>query len=957
MGAYLSLFSVGLSAPYVGLTKYLLESRPSGSPPTTVYPSLPLPSSSFSSAASPTSSASSADVSAIPAAPLTTRGPSVSTAGSWGPGGGSSSDKPAGSHHQAFPPAGVKKDEGSACTSSSSRGGVGTLKGAPLNLRSSFSTETEKPSSLGNADLSSSIEVEQTRLSESDAACCTGTILTPSSLPSSTNPPSCSPFRLPVTAVGGGAADGAKKSSLSLRTSERRVTPAVGFPPCPPAGAVCTPVTGASGWSQRAANQTTESLPLRAAVKRHGVLSSGEISRSNSIPSKAPNEEQQQQQQQHQRRRKGGGGLDIPLSKLIAYAAGSSVASAGGLGSSGVCTPSVTTATGGGSDPGAHPTHSRDANRISLVRTSQIVSEGAGGGISSPRTSMYWKSLTDLTSTHSFVSAYLPTFHSDLYLQCTENLQAFFDLSRDLAAVAQVISASSLDGSCSASAIEAALSAAMSEPLSSLSTVEPNALEKTRGLLSRKTGSSDTPATPSLSFSRPASSFSSGGEGGIFYHDGLDEAVLVDQKHEQLPRHLPRLKEKLKKLARDAVSVCWPPVLSVPAPSSSSSTPPSSLSSASYLKQDGGSSLVPLCEGLPANCQSAPAFSSSRAAGQGDAHLSPSTSLLLPSDCFSAIISALNSVSSASSVPSPSSVSSSSHQHGEPRTGHPHVSAFLVVNDAGRLEERLPGTSPTSSGGGEGEVCSTASAWGKGHGGKGVASQGVSSGGNREDVLVSLPGNPDTLEVKKLKRPTGSCSSSSRIKGTRVEDRSDLSSDAKTEKHQTVAKPHEVKDGSIPAAFTSLRTPSSVTASSSGSSTSLNGATFPGCGRVSSSASFVFPTSKTDRAQPPHSSSFSATPVVATTGGGTGEGSAAGGSGGGSCPSVFSSPATGGMGSGGSSSASSGPPAPHPGGLAAFCARFRAAIQQCGDEGICRRLLVAGRTEIVLARLVIEPLS
>lgn len=770
----LCLLPIGLSAPYVGLTKYLLESRPSVSCPpastttatsTACPPSLSLPSSSPSTAS--TSSASS-DVSMVSSPAQPTPGSScVCTPGLCGSGAAGSIDKPTSSQYQAS--TGIKKEERTVSSSSSNRRGFLTLKGTPHNL-SSATLKEEKLSTPSTVDVGSTVDMEPSRLGENDQAHPTEAAAQnpSSSVAPSVNPPSSSPFRLPCGTAGAITGDAGKKSSSSVLTSERRVTtPAVGFPPCPPAAAGCTPSTAGSGWLfQRATPQhqqtAAESIPSRTSVKRQGIsTSSGEISRSNSIPCKTPNEEQQQQ---HQKRRKGGGGLDIPLSKLIAYAAGSSV-NTGGLGSSGVCTPcGATTTTRGGNEGAPHLLQSRDANTRTQFSASQNVLEGGVGGTTHRRTgSMYWRSLSDLTSTHSFVSAYLPTFHNELYVQCTQSLQGFFDLSRDLAAVAQAVSASSADGSCSASAIEAALSAAISESTSSFSTIEPDLGETSRSMSSsKKPGGFDTQTTSPYSFSSSRST--------SLYEENAGEVLLFDQKPQQHSRHLPRLKEKLKKLARDAVSICWPPS------AASHSSPVSSSSSASSHSQEGGPLFPPSSEGLAVHSYSTPSSSCNRTVNHGgdSQSFSSTTWLSLPSDCFSAIINALNSVSFASSSSplssSSSSVASSSsqQQHAEMRGGHSHqlhqpTSAGGVVRDLGAGMEGVSGSMSSSllSSSGEGEGPSV-SGIRKGHcGGEGTGSDdGIGRGiqeDNMEQVSSSSGGDssshthhpPSLVEMKK----------------------------------------------------------------------------------------------------------------------------------------------------------------------------------------------------------------
>ncbi|PHJ21071.1 hypothetical protein CSUI_005089, partial [Cystoisospora suis] len=971
---------LGLSAPYVGLTKYLLESRPSVSCPTpattatsTAYPSLPFPSSSPSTAST---SLASSDVSMVSSPALPAPGSSsVCTPGPCGSGAVGSFDTPTSSQHQAS--TGIKKEERGVSSSSNCRGFL-TLKGTPHSLSSSTWKETEKSSTASTVDVSSPVDMEPSRLGESDQA--RPTEATPqapsSSVASNVNPPSCSPFRLPCGTVGGITGD--KKSSSSVLTSERRVTTlAVGFPPCPPAGAVCTPSTGGSGWPQRATQHLTaaESVPSRASVRRQGVsTSSGEIFRSNSIPCKTPNEEQQQQ---HQKRRKGGGGLDIPLSKLIAYAAGSSV-STGSLGSSGVCTPcGATTTTRGGNEISPHLLQSRDTNSRTPFPTSQHVIEGGVGGTSHHRTgSMYWRSLTDLTSTHSFVSAYLPTFHNELYGQCTQSLQGFFDLSRDLAAVAQAVSASSADGSCSASAIEAALSAAISESTSSFSTIEPDLGETSRSICSssKRSGGFDTQAT---------SPFSSSSRSSSLYEENANEVLLFDQKQQQQrSRHLPRLKEKLKKLARDAVSICWPPS------AASHSSPLSSSSSVSSHSQEASLFLPPSSEGFSVHSYSTPSSLCNRTINHGGdpQSISSTTWLSLPSDCFSAIINALNSVSFASSSAPISSSSSSftssslQQQHGEMRGGHSHqhhqpTSGGGIVRELGAGMEGVSGSMPSSSlfSSGEGELLSV-STLRKGHCGAEASGSdgGIGRGGMQQDsveqVRSSLGGDnshthhSSPVEMKKIRTSASFASTSSSLRtrggGSRVEDRTDDGL-SEVERDKTEAVPtqsREVKDAdALPHASGPHRTPSAA-GGSFGVALSSNNNTFQGPtgggGRSSSSSSsFIsFPTSsKPECSQTPYSTPTA--PVMGGGGGGEGSknSSSTGAGGGGGNPSNLS-------GGGTSSSSSLSGGSTSLGGLAAFCSRFRAAVEQCGDEGICQRLLVAGRTEVVLARLILTSL-
>ncbi|EPT26158.1 hypothetical protein TGME49_310720 [Toxoplasma gondii ME49] len=470
---------LGLSAPYVGLTKFILESRPSGQTNSQASNAFQLQSSS---AVHPTAPLSPSASVGAPALPLSLD-PAVSLEAA-----------PA----AATPASSARShEEPSPCVSSSHP--------SPAGRRESFSLETLR--TLGPSRETSSTQmslrqgvhvsgedgedVRERKLAGPDevaSAQNSSDVGPAASLPSS--------LSLRAAAAPGGDAftsagtlgsnfpgfPGPSFQSAPPSTTSPSLPPeregSVGFPPCPPSPGVRA--LGPPG-------------PGSCRLQKRDL---GSVEADRLPGGKAPDDPRQ-------KRRKAGGGLDIPLSKLVAYAAGSSSTFSGSLG----------------------------------VPPTECVSPRPP-----VKTGLFWRSLEDLTSTQSFLSAYLPRFHSALYTQSTQRLQAFFDLARAAA------TASSEERNCSlAEAVAAAALAGSECDLLSASaswSAEDNAL-KLRAVPSKPAALLETLPCESGTAGAPDSQRAAAIVGGLKTPQGA------------------LLKDRLRELAREAAGA-WLPGLGAP---------------------------------------------------------------------------------------------------------------------------------------------------------------------------------------------------------------------------------------------------------------------------------------------------------------------------------------------------------------------------------------------------------
>ncbi|KEP62928.1 UNVERIFIED_CONTAM: hypothetical protein HHA_310720 [Hammondia hammondi] len=470
---------LGLSAPYVGVTKFILESRPAAQ----TNPQVPNTSQlQSSSAIHPTAPLSPSAGVGAPAPPLSLD-PATSLEAT-----------PA----NATPASSARShEEPSPCVSSSHP--------SPAGRRETFSLETLRNPGPSRETSSTQVPVRQgvhVSCEDGEGGVRERKLAGPDEVSSAQNSsevvpaasvPSSPSLRAAVSFGGDAFTSAGTVSSKfpgfpgpSFQSAPPSTSPslpperegAVGFPPCPPSPGLRT--LGPSG-------------PGSCRLQKRD-LGSVEADR---LPGwRAPDDPRQ-------KRRKAGGGLDIPLSKLVAYAAGSSSTISGSL--------------------GAPPTEGLSPRP-------------------SVKTGLFWRSLEDLTSTQSFLSAYLPRFHSALYTQSTQRLQAFFDLARAAA------TASSEERNCSlAEAVAAAALAGSECDLLSASaswSAEDDAL-KLRAVPSKPAALLETlPCEPGTA-GAPDSLRAAGIVGGLRSPQGA------------------LLRDRLRELAREAAGA-WPPGLGVP---------------------------------------------------------------------------------------------------------------------------------------------------------------------------------------------------------------------------------------------------------------------------------------------------------------------------------------------------------------------------------------------------------
>ncbi|CBZ55052.1 conserved hypothetical protein [Neospora caninum Liverpool] len=448
---------LGLSAPYVGLTKFILESRP-------VLPagaSAPLsPSGAVSSLILPVS--------------LETMSPAASVTPAGSASGASSLDPlPAGEAARSSLTA-------ASCPSPALR----LATPSPAAQPQSEEADAELPRSKLAASLPGD-ETQGVQISEG-----------PTGFPSSPSlraafPSGCD-LPTPVGACGQKhTAPGDPLHSAQPVPSQGPTPPfpsgasspplapdrsTIGFPPCPPGAGTVSGV---------------RTLPHAGAASSRPQKRTGNVA---DVPRGPP--QIGGKTDDRQKRRKACG-LDIPLAKLVAYAAGSST-----------------------SFPG-------------------VGGAGAALGEALAGPGMFWLSLSDLSSTHSFLSAYLPRFHNSLYVQCTHRLQAFFDLAR--AAATAAAAASTEDGNCSLAAAEAVAAAALSG--------------SECGLLSASSvWSSEDEASKAPGVRRPAQK----DPAGVFSPSGNSlDSLQATEPSPGMPQ-VARLKERLRTLAKEAAGA-WPP--------------------------------------------------------------------------------------------------------------------------------------------------------------------------------------------------------------------------------------------------------------------------------------------------------------------------------------------------------------------------------------------------------------
>ncbi|PFH34071.1 hypothetical protein BESB_072230 [Besnoitia besnoiti] len=508
---------LGLSAPYVGLTKFILESRPSPALAPPVAPTPPLSPSSpmptvpshlpsggfeppFSLPTTPAASVLAAGASGgaeaawrAPASPAACPSPSLRVAARAAE-VASPAERRADAEAAAAP--GYPEPVASEETQSEGAGSMDSVRSAG---RASSSARTAKPDAVANA-------ADPPREGPSEKAAAAGGTLLP-----------VGPIELSSHVAAGGSVSGESSPSLPAERGP------VGFPPWPPSAAsgLC------AGWGGRPL--LPPPLPHAGGWPRQQLKRGSASVEASGAKSLSADERQQ-------KRRKAGGGVDIPLAKLVAYAAGSSAAF-----------PSGSAPPPG---PAAGPEAPAFANAGGSALSSSVAPVALLRGANGRACEMFRCSLADLRSTHSFLSAYLPRFHTGLYAQCTQSLQAFFDLAR--AAATAAACATGGDQSCSLVAAEAVAAALSGSDCAGV----PSSAS---AFWISDDGDSATPfstATRAKDGAPAGAGAHAGAAPQTEVLSGLGETPLSPS----LAPQVARLKERLRALARDAAGA-WPPSL------------------------------------------------------------------------------------------------------------------------------------------------------------------------------------------------------------------------------------------------------------------------------------------------------------------------------------------------------------------------------------------------------------